>query len=141
MESQVIYDSWTILMVQDGPGILPDDVRTALKLSACELSWKKRDCRHIVSDVCEGFIETKWETRIVGVRSGILFHSQITIGNGSNCRVNFLLSVDDLARGEKILREMEESGAYNWSMNEERFPIEDLYRFDNLQACGSTRLN
>src|SRR3989338_10824593 len=114
-------DSWTCLMVEKGPGMIPDEVRAALKMAACDLHLKRWDKMHIVSDVCEGIIETAWETQTVGTRSGVLFRTQLGCEAGEYL-VNFLLSVDDLTRGAEIIRETEERGVGVWGRSEERFP-------------------
>ena len=137
------HDSWTVLMVQDGPGMLSDDVRTALKIAACELHLKRAERMRIKSHVCEGFIETEWKTKVIGARSGVLFRCQIDSGGG-NYRVNFLFSEKDLRRGADIIREIDEEGDMPWRMSEtsrESHPVKELFDFCDIQAGGSTKLN
>lgn len=50
------FDSWTCLMVEKGPGTIDDDVRSDLKLAACDLNMRKHDRMNIVSDVCDGVL-------------------------------------------------------------------------------------
>jgi len=133
------YDSWTCLMVEKGPGMITDQVRAALKMAACDLHLKKWDRMHIVSDVCDGIIETAWDTHVVGTRSGVLFRTQIGSEQGEYM-VNFLLHEDDLNRGAEVLREMEERGEQVWGTASERFPCPALYRFNDLHRTGR-RLN
>lgn len=128
------YDSWTCLMVEKGPGMLDDDVRTALKKAACHLQYKRWDRMHIESDVCGGLIETAWKTHVVGSRPGVLFRAQIE-GEEEDYFVNFLLSVDDLERGAHVLREEEREGNV-WADSSTSFPCEDLYRFENLRKSA-----
>lgn len=133
------YDSWTCLMVEKGPGMITDEVRSALKMAACDLHFKKWERMHIVSDVCDGIIETAWETHTVGTRSGVLFRTQIGSEQGEYM-VNFLLNTDDLERGAEVLREMEEQGEKPWGTSAGRFPCPALYRFHDLHRT-SRRLN
>jgi hypothetical protein len=133
------YDSWTCLMVEKGPGMISDDVRAALKMAACDLHLKKWDRMHIVSDTCDGIIETAWDTHLVGTRSGVLFRTQIGSEDGEYM-VNFLLSTDDLERGAEVLREMEERGESVWGRAPTPFPCPALYRFHDLHRTGR-RLN
>ena len=42
-----MYDSWTCLSVERGPGMLSDEVRNLLKAAACDLYIKKWDSMHI----------------------------------------------------------------------------------------------
>ena len=132
-------DSWTCLMVEKGPGMISDDVRAALKMAACDLHRKKWDRMHIVSDVCDGIIETAWDTHMVGSRSGVLFRTQIGSEAGEY-HVNFLLNTEDLERGAEVLREMEERGEQVWGTSPAPFPCPALYRFYDLHRT-SRRLN
>jgi hypothetical protein len=128
-------DSWTCLMVKDGPGMLSDDVRTALKMAACELYRCQWERMHIDSDACEGLIETTWSTHSIGTLSGVLFRTEIVAENGSY-KVNFLLNSDDLERGADVLREMIENGEYGWQSADETFACPELYRFYDLHQPG-----
>jgi hypothetical protein len=119
-------------MVENGPGILQEDVRAALKLAACNLSLNKWDRMHIASDACSGIIETAWNPYPVGTRSGILFRAQIDSGQGEY-KVNFLLNTKDLERGAAFLREMEERGQYGWGEVPGRVPCDALYQFYDLR--------
>ena len=133
------YDSWTCLMVEKGPGMIADKVCAALKMAACDLHLKKWDRMHIVSDVCDGIIETAWDTHSVGARSGVLFRTQIGSETG-DYMVNFLLNTNDLERGAEVLREMEERGEEVWGIAASPFPCEALYRFYDLHRTAR-RLN
>ena len=134
------HDSWTCLMVQKGPGIIDDDVRAALKMAACDLYLNKWDRMNIVNDVCNGVIETKWDTHSVGARSGVLFRTQIDSETG-NYMVNFLFSTKDLERGADILREMKEQEGSGLAVASGRFPCEALYQFYDLSRPANRRLN
>ena len=128
-----MYDSWTCLMVQKGPGVLEDDVRDALKLAACELAYQKIDRMIMVNDVCDGIIQTEWKTYNVGSLSGVFFRAQITEDTGDYF-VNFLLNEDDLARGADIIREhREKEGGSGWVQSRGRIPVPELYEFKNLR--------
>lgn len=128
-------DSWTCLMVEKGPGILDDLVRSALRKAACSLSLDGFDSARFKETCCEGFIETAWKTHSVGSRSGILFRSQVDAETGSY-RVNFLLGRSDLERGEEILRRIaageERSG---WMSGKGRLPVPELYDFSDLSSA------
>lgn len=133
------YDSWSCLMVEKGPGMISDDVRAALKMAACDLSLKKWERMHIVNDVCNGIIQTAWDTHIVGTRSGVLFRAQIESETG-DYKINFLLSTADLERGAEIIREMHEKEGTPWSETSSPFPCSELYQFYDLSE-RSRRLN
>ena len=127
-------DSWTCLMVENGPGMISDRVRTALKLAACDLHLKKWDQMHIVSDIVEGVIKTEWKTHLVGVRPGVLFRAQIDCEDGTDYKINFLLNEDDLEHGAKVLREMEERAGGDWQTSSTRFPVPELYQSYDLRG-------
>ena len=131
-------DSWTCLMVQNGPGILPDDVRTALKIAACQMNLSKKDRISISNDVCVCVVETEWDTYGVGSRSGVLFRAQITTDtSGGDFKVNFLLNREDLKRGAKLLRAYEE-GKISSHLADGPIPVEVLYEFHDLQKPKRT---
>lgn len=121
-------------MVQKGPGMISDQVRTALKVAACDLHLKKWDQMRLHSDVVEGIIETEWATHLVGAKSGILFRAQIDCEDGTDCKINFLLNEDDLTHGAEILRQMEERTGGVWQESSTRFPVPALYQFHDLRG-------
>lgn len=127
-----MHDSWTCLMVEKGPGVIADDVRTALKMTACQLALDKLDRMRISHEVCEGIMQTEWKTHVVGSRSGVLFRAQITEETGDYF-VNFLLNEDDLKKGAEVIRQMREEGSLGWHETDERFPVEELYHFYDLR--------
>lgn len=133
-----MHDSWTCLMVEDGPGILPDDVRRALKMAACNLHLNKRDTMHFSSDVCNGIVESSWDTYSVGARAGILFRAQIESDVGGY-RINFLLNTDCLDQGRDFLKRLDQSPSGTWVPQSGHLPIEEMYRFENL--APSSRLH
>ena len=130
------YDSWTILMVKKGPGVISDEVCRTLKAAACRLSLKKWEQMHIGNDACCGLIKTSWVTARVGGRSGILFRAEVeSMDEPGAFQVNFLLNEEDLKRGEQILREMEEAPQKSdvmFSVGE--IPCALLYDFADLTA-------
>lgn len=128
------YDSWTCLMVEDGPGLVPDMVRDALKMTACLLHLERRDRTLISSDVCDGTVSTEWATHAVGSRSGILFRASIS-ASGGDWRVNFLLHTRDLECGADILREREAVSLGPWRRSEGRIPCAALYEFSDLSRA------
>lgn len=125
------WDSWTCLMVEKGPGLIDDETRTVLKAAACNLHLQRIDRMVITSDICGGIIQTNWDTRMVGGRSGVLFRCQVERDTG-DFLVNFLLSTGDLEAGADIIRQMEECGYVRWDTSQERFPVPELYKFEDL---------
>lgn len=128
-----MHDSWTCLMVENGPGVISDEVRLALKVAACDLHLKKWGTMHLVSEVIEGIIKTERTTHLVGTRSGVLFRAQIDCEDGTDYKINFLLSEEDLKAGAKILRQLEEGVGGEWQETSTRFPVPELYEFYELR--------
>ena len=126
-----MYDSWTCVMVKNGPGLIDEDVKCAIKMAACDLFQRKIERNKLRNDVCEGYIQTEWKSRAVGARSGILFHAHITADDG-DYQVNFLLSEDDLERGAEFVRDIEERQESTLRGNF-RVPVEELYVFKDLR--------
>jgi len=127
-------DSWSCLLVHKGPGMISDAVCASLKMAACKLHLDRKDRMDIFTNVCEGVIETTWDTRVVGARSGVLFRAQIGSDAGEY-HVNFLLSTEDLDRGVGLLRDIEAGEA--WGEGEGRVPVPDLYKFYDLRRAVS----
>ena len=125
------YDSWTCLMVKNGPGMLPDDVCAALKYAACNLYHQQKAAMVIKSDVCDGFIETDGTSHSVGGRSGTLFRAKIEVEDGEYL-VNFLMNGKDLERGADILRRTIEEGELVRGTDTDRIPCDELYKFHDL---------
>lgn len=130
-------NSWTCLMVQRGPGMISDEVRSALTVAACRLQLNRHDASRISSDVCDGYIETAWDTHLVGTRSGVLFKTQLDCDEGTY-EVNFLLSEDDLASGAAELERISLAGEGEWVQGDGKIPVPALYDFLDLP---STRAN
>lgn len=128
-------------MVEKGPGLLPDEVRNVLKVAACDLHLKRWDRMNIASDIIDGLIETKWDTHLVGTRSGVLFRAQIDCEDGTDYKVNFLLSEEDLKRGADLIRQMEEGRGGTWGESPSRFPVPELYKFYDLRAAAGRTLH
>lgn len=126
------WDSWSCLMVQNGPGLVPENICAALKKAACELHLKSRDRMPLVGEL-DGVIETHWSSHFVGTRSGILFRSQFD-WEGGGCKINFLLSTEDLKRGAETLREMIEQEGGKWIESPEPFPVPELFKFYDLRS-------
>jgi len=127
-----MYDSWSCLTVEKGPGLISDEIRTVLKIAACNLNLKRQDRMQITHDICDGILQTGWDTHVVGGRSGVLFRAQIGCDTAEGYRVNFLLSEEDLKRGADVLREMEERGSPVWGLSEGRISCDALYIFYDL---------
>jgi hypothetical protein len=126
-------DSWTILFVDKGPGMIEDSVKDALKMSACLLQVKRVDRMRISTSVCTGVIETEWKTYVVGGRSGVLFSAQVDSDKGEY-QVNFLLNEDDLQRGGEVIKEMEEGrGKLRYATRMGKLPVDELYKFHDLR--------
>lgn len=135
-------DSWTCVMVRKGPGIIPDDVKNHLQISAGDLYLKKWDRMRIVGDgACNGIIETDWKRYHIGVRSGILFRSQVDSKKGEYL-VNFLLREDNLETSASKIRSYCEENSIDWRVTQSTFPLRELYEFRNLrQTRLGTQLN
>lgn len=129
-----MHDSWSCLSVEKGPGTISDEVRNALKAAACDLHLKKWDEMRIENDIISGIIKTEWKTYMVGGRSGVLFRAQIDCEDGTDYKINFLFHEDDLERGAEIIRQMEEGESDNWQDSPVRFPVPELYRFEDLRG-------
>lgn len=128
-----MYDSWTCLMVERGPGLISEEVRLALKIAACDLYLRQWEKMRIVNDVCDGIIETDWRTFVVHTRSGFLFRARIENVTGGY-QVNFLFNQKDLERGSDVLRKKYEEDGVVWNQAGEPFPIEELYQFGDSQV-------
>lgn len=129
-----MYDSWSCLSVERGPGMISDEVRNALKVAACDLYISKWDEMRIEDDVISGVIKTKWDTHLVGGRSGVLFRARIDCADGTDYMVNFLFHEDDLERGAEIIRQMEERGGGTWRDAPSQIPCPELYQFQDLHV-------
>lgn len=135
----MVPDSWSILGVVNGPGILSNEVAASMKMAACILFKFKRKRMKFGSGLCDGILETDWESKMIGARSGILFYADIHVESGP-CNVNFILSEDDLEEGARRLQEgtYDPANSGSWSRFRHKFPDESLYQFRNLRG---TRLN
>lgn len=129
-----MYDSWTCLNVEKGPGMISDEVRNVLKAAACDLHLKRCDEMRIENDFVSGIIKTEWDTHIVGSRSGVLFRAQVDCEDGIDYQVNFLFHEKDLERGAEIIRQMEEHGDGDWIEDSTHIPCPELYRFHDLRG-------
>lgn len=130
------YDSWTCLMVENGPGVITDHLRSSLKRAACELHLKRWDKMHIIEDGLNGVISTAWTSHMVGVRSGILFRTHFDAETAQDYKVNFLLSEDDLARGAEVIKEFYESAGVSWTEGDGSIPVPELYQFYDLRGSA-----
>ena len=127
-------DSWSCLLVNKGPGLLPEKVSLVLKIAACDLHRQKWDTMRLSNDIAIGIISTEWNTYSVGGRSGVLFRAHVDCESGTDYQVNFLLSERDLEHGAKILQEREERGEIGWQESRTPFPIPELYQFKDLRG-------
>lgn len=126
------YDSWTCLMVQNGPGMLPDEVRAELKLFACRMQHGHTDEMYMRGKHCNGLLKTDWGSFSVGSRSGILFKAHFD-WKGGECQVNFLLGEEDLLAGARLIEEALERGDDGtWEMIDGTIPVPELYKFLDL---------
>lgn len=128
-------DSWTCLMVEKGPGLITDEMRTTLKAAACNLHLQRLDRLPVKSGVCDGVIQTEWKTYMVGPSGGVLFRAQVFADTG-DYSVNFLLGQKDLEAGAAMLREIEEGSPGAWNMGEGTLPVPELYWFQNLRKSA-----
>jgi hypothetical protein len=126
--------------MKEGPGLIPEEVTTALKMAACELYLAKQEYGRIETPYCEGFIETAWKEYLYGTRSGVFFEAHIDAVDGTTYRINFLFSEEDLKRGKEILAGT--LGSMTYYTREDLATIPSaMKQFRNLQAGGSTKLN
>lgn len=134
-------DSWSCLLVEDGPGMLSDEVCAALKMAACRLHLERKDRTQLFTEVLDGVIETEWKTYPVGARSGVLFHAHVDCKDGIDFKVNFLLNMDDLKRGADFLRQLEEQTETPWGISSAPFPLSALYQFRDLRQGASRTMH
>ncbi len=125
-----MHDSWTCIMVENGPGLLPEEVKLSLKVAACELHLRGLDEMLLSDDHCMGLIKTSWNTVSYGNRSGILFKSSVESETGEY-RVNFLLNRIDLETGSALIRRLKEDPTVVLT-GKGRLPIDELYQFEDL---------
>ena len=125
-------DSWSCLMVGKGMGMVSDDLRNVLKAAACNMHLQRLNRMVIKHELCDGIMQTEWDSHMVGIRSGVLFRSQVEY-EGGQCQINFLLSEQDLEAGADVIREMEEHGEGVWEESFEDFPVPALYEFVDLR--------
>ena len=125
------YDSWTCIMVRNGPGLIPDLVRQRLKLEACRLYAKEKERAGFKTPECSGVLLSTRRAHSVGARTGILFKAEVEISGHPECQINFLLSVADLERGAQFVQQVEEANRAVMvpGMVDE---CPELYQFKNL---------
>ncbi len=128
-----MWDSWTCVTIDKGPGVLPDELRTALKIAACEMYDDRKPLLRFDHTLGAGEIDTEWLHRMVGNRGGILFRARIETDDGEY-QVQFLVNSDDLKRGAKRLKKVIERHGETWTY----LPLETLgviaKEFDDLRA-------
>jgi hypothetical protein len=127
-------DSWTCLMVENGPGTISDEIRAALTMAACELHLSGKDKMMMDSGVCEGIIQTAWTTHMVGMRSGVLFRAHVTDDTADGYKVNFLINTDDLSLGADLLRRLKDTGETPWGRGFGQVPCPELHQFYDLRT-------
>lgn len=128
-----MWDSWTCITIDKGPGVLPDELRSALKIAACEMYDERKPLLRFKHALGAGEIDTEWLHRMVGNRGGILFCARIDAEEGEY-HVQFLVNLDDLKRGAKRLKKVIEKHGETW----EYLSLEVLgaiaKEFDDLRA-------
>ncbi|HYD93527.1 MAG TPA: hypothetical protein VEB18_03715 [Candidatus Paceibacterota bacterium] len=131
-------DSWSCLYVENGPGMIDDNVRCAIKMAACRLFLKKQEYLLFETDTCGGVIQTTWEHKRLFAVAGFLFRTEVTFEDYVDYKVNFLISEGDLQRGAKLLERNEEEGmdAYVGVNVPFRLPLADVYQFKDLSFRG-----
>lgn len=130
----MVPDSWTIVSVFKGPGLLSDETGASLKMAACILRKHGQARMRFRGDSCEGVIETEWKEHLLGNRAGILFHAELDAEDGTY-QVNFLLNEEDMLRGVESLEGDEPLPDTDgpWQNVSHELPVEGLYRFRNLR--------
>ena len=125
---------WTCLFVSNGVGMIPDSVAFAIQVAASSMNDLKVELRQFRSDTCGGRIMTNWQVRIVGERSGVLFHAEVEYDLGENqagsFQMNFLMNEAYLARGAAELERMAEEDELEQCVTGGTFTIPELYDFD-----------
>ena len=131
------HDSWTYILVNNGPGLVPDQVQLRLKLEACTLYQHEKETATIQSRECTGTLKSTRQAFTVRARTGILFKAELQHeGESGVWQINFLLSIADLGRGKALLREIEEGeGVARHPITEMTEECPELYRFRDLSRA------
>lgn len=128
-------DSWTCIAVTKGGGLIPDELMQVAKMAACRLHLEKRNDLFFTSEVCDGYITTSWEDKLLWTRSGVFFSIEASMDD-REWQINFLLNARDLERGAKLLEQGDELDPDDViSINVPfRVPIDRLYEFHDLRS-------
>lgn len=134
-------DSWACIMHRNGPGLIDDEVRHALKMAACMLSQAKTTEMLFEWRECQGVIKTDWQFYRVQGMAGYLFKAEAALPNAPDYQVNFLLSETDLLEGVKLLEAGKPVPDFAGTIGvpeskHTRLPIEEFYRFENLRVAS-----
>ncbi len=133
------FDSWTCISVERGGGIVPDELKCAIKMAACQLHLDKRQHLLFESEFCSGYITTTWDSVRLGGCSGILFSVELDSDIDKKTlswRINFLLNTRDLEHGALLLEqgEYKDTDVMFTAELPFRLPIEQLYAFNDLRS-------
>lgn len=133
------FDSWTCISVEKGGGVIPEELKCAIKMAACQLHLEKRQNLLFESTFCSGYITTSWESVRLGGCSGILFSAELDSDIDEtmlNWRINFLLNTRDLEQGAKLLEqgEYEDTDLTFTTELPFRLPVDQLYAFNDLRS-------
>lgn len=91
-------DTWTCIMIGNVPEVIPERVRTALMVGACDLHSKQWSHMYLMNDDVGGLIKTEGAVRKVGTAYGLLFHAEVEGQDGTLCKINFLLNAHEMHR-------------------------------------------
>lgn len=131
-------NAWSCLTTQDMKGIMPESVRHALMVTACEMAVEKREERLFASRECSGVVKTTWSAVSMGAVSGILFKSMFDLHDQVNCKANFLVNHQELNRAEELINLIREGSApIEEVMGLGRLNIDRLYDFMDSASSGT----
>ncbi len=126
--------SWTCVGVEKGPGLLDESTRKHLMLEACGLRLRGKSRALIKGKTFTGIIIDANKSCCIGARSGNLFRAQIDIDGTGDCKINFLLSDEDLEKGAKTLKALEGGVGLPYTGND--LPHDLLQFYDLLETSG-----
>ena len=129
-----MFKSWMCVGVEDGPGLISDEVRKQLMMEACALRLRGKERAIIKGKTFTGIIIDTNKSCCIGARSGNLFRAQIDIDGTGDCKINFLLSDEELEKGAKTLKALEDGVGLPYTGND--LPHDLLQFYDLMSSSG-----
>ncbi len=129
-----MFNSWTCVGVEDGPGLISEDVRRQLMREACALHLRGKERAIIKGPSFTGIIIDTGKSCSIGARAGNLFRAHINHTETGDSKINFLLSDEDLEKGAKTLKVLEDRVALPYTGND--LPHDLLQFYDLLETKG-----